>query len=171
MGAAERDEIRQWIPEALQSVDLALGRLKSVIDSFALEIEHMGNFPSLFLGTVTPEGALEYYDGQIRIVDAEGNVVADGLDPLRYSSYLGEASEEWSFMKFPYYKPLGYPGGVYRVGPLARLNVAKSAGTPRADRELQGLQAAQSGGPSANRFTITWRGLSKCFTPWNGLKN
>jgi NAD-reducing hydrogenase large subunit len=39
-------------------------------------------------------------------------------------------------MKFAYYKPLGYPGGVYRVGPLARLNVAKSAGTPRADREL-----------------------------------
>ena len=40
-------------------------------------------------------------------------------------------------MKFPYYKPLGYPGGMYRVGPLARLNVAESAGTPRADRELR----------------------------------
>jgi NAD-reducing hydrogenase large subunit len=47
------------------------------------------------------------------------------------------ASEEWSFMKFPYYKPLGYPGGKYRVGPLARLNIAKSAGTDRADREMR----------------------------------
>jgi NAD-reducing hydrogenase large subunit len=145
LGATERDEIRQWIPEALQSVDLALERLKSVIDSFALEIEHMGNFPTFFLGTVTPEGALEYYDGQIRIVDAEGNIVADGLDPLRYSSYLGEASEEWSFMKFAYYKPLGYPGGVYRVGPLARLNVAKSAGTPRADREFREFKQRSNG--------------------------
>ena len=136
LGTTERDEIRGWIPEVLQSMDIALGRLKSAIDSLALEIEHMGNFPTLFLGTVTPEGDLEYYDGQIRIVDAEGNIVADGLDPLRYASYLGEASEEWSFMKFPYYKPLGYPGGIYRVGPLARLNVARSAGTARADREL-----------------------------------
>jgi NAD-reducing hydrogenase large subunit len=136
LGAAERDEIRGWIAEAFDSIDLVLARLKSVIDSFRLEIEHMGNFPTLFLGTVTPEGDLEYYDGQIRIVDAEGNTVADGLDPLRYASYLGEASEEWSFMKFAYYKPLGYPGGAYRVGPLARLNVATHAGTPRADREL-----------------------------------
>ena len=55
--------------------------LKPLLDSLAHEIEHIGNFPSLFLGTVTPEGALEYYDGLIRIVDAEGNIVADGLGP------------------------------------------------------------------------------------------
>jgi len=137
LGSAERDEIRSWIPEALQSMDLALTRMKSALDSFALEVEEMGSFPTLFLGTVTPEGCLEYYDGPIRIVDAEGNTVADELDPLRYASYLGEASEEWSFTKFAYYKPLGYPGGIYRVGPLARLNVAHSAGTSRADRELR----------------------------------
>jgi len=145
LGTAERDEIRGWIPEALQSIELATDRLKSVLDSLALEVEHLGNFPTLFLGTVTPEGDLEYYDGQIRIVDAEGNMVAEGLDPLRYASYLGEASEEWSFMKFPYYKPLGYPGGIYRVGPLARLNVAKSAGTPRADHQLREFKQRSKG--------------------------
>ena len=137
VGTAERDEIRSWIPEALQSVDVALGRMKAVLDSLPAEVEHIGNFPTLFLGTVTPEGALEYYDGLIRIVDAEGNIVAEGLDPHRYASYLAEASEEWSFMKFPFYKSLGYPGGAYRVGPLARLNVAQSAGTPRAEHELR----------------------------------
>ena len=134
---ADRDEILGWIPEALESVDLALSRLKSLLDSLAEEIARIGNFPTLFLGTVTSTGALEYYDGVIRIVDAEGNTVAEGLDPRRYATFLGEASEEWSFMKFPYYKPLGYPGGKYRVGPLARLNVATSAGTARADRELR----------------------------------
>ena len=132
-----RDEMAGWIPEAYASIELALGRLKSVLDSFQDEIEHLGNFSTLFLGTVNERGELEYYDGLLRIADAEGNTVADGLDPTRYFSYLGEASEEWSFMKFPYYKPLGYPGGAYRVGPLARLNVAASAGTPRADRELR----------------------------------
>jgi NAD-reducing hydrogenase large subunit len=145
VGTAERDEIRSWIPEALASMDIALGRVKPVLDALAPEIEHIGNFPTLFLGTVTPEGALEYYEGLIRIVDAERNIVAEGLDPHRYASYLGEASEEWSFMKFPFYKPLGYPGGSYRVGPLARLNVAQSAGTPRADRELREFKHRSQG--------------------------
>lgn len=145
VGTAERDEIRGWIPEALESMDLALSRLKPVLDSLAPEVEHIGNFPTLFLGTVTPEGALEFYDGLIRIVDAERNIVAEGLDPHRYASYIGEASEEWSFMKFPFYKPLGYPGGCYRVGPLARLNVAQSAGTPRADREMKEFKHRSEG--------------------------
>ncbi|HUJ21033.1 MAG TPA: Ni/Fe hydrogenase subunit alpha [Bryobacteraceae bacterium] len=137
VSVSARDEIAGWIPEAFESLRIALDRIKSLFDPFREEIEHIGNFPSLFLGTVNDDGALEYYDGVIRIVDSEGNIVADGLNPLRYHTYLAEASEEWSFMKFPFYKPLGYPGGKYRVGPLARLNVATSAGTPRADRELR----------------------------------
>ena len=141
----DRDEVLGWISEAYDSVELALGRLKGLLDSMAEEVECIGNFPSLFLGTVTPTGGLEHYDGVIRIVDAEGNTVADGLDPRRYYTYLGEASEEWSYMKFPYYKPLGYPGGKYRVGPLARLNVASHAGTPRADRELREFKQRSAG--------------------------
>ena len=133
----ERAEIAVSVPEALESVKLALARFKSILDQFEDEIDHLGDFPSLFLGLVTKNGELSYYDGVIRIVDAEGNIVADGLDPARFQTYLGEACEEWSYMKLPYYKPLGYPGGMYRVGPLARLNVAESAGTPLADRELR----------------------------------
>ncbi len=135
--AAGRDEILGWIPEALDSVSLALDRMKRLLDSFRPELDHMGNFPSLFLATVSPDGALEYYDGAIRIVDAAGNVIAEDLDPRRYFTFLGEASEQGTFMKFPFYRPFGYPQGHYRVGPLARLNVAKSAGTAAADRELR----------------------------------
>ncbi len=137
LAAQDRDEIAGWIPEAYESVRQALARFKSMFDTFHEEINALGSFPTLFLGTVTPTGELELYDGVIRIVDAEGNIVADGLDPQRYHTFIGEASEEWSYMKFPYYKPLGYPGGIYRVGPLARLNVADSTGTPFADRELR----------------------------------
>jgi NAD-reducing hydrogenase large subunit len=143
--AAGRDEILTWIPEALESMEMAISRLKPLLDTLPHEIEYMGNFPTLFLATVTPEGALEYYDGVIRIVDAEGNIVAHDLDPLCYATFLGEASEEWSYVKFPYYKPLGYPGGNYRVGPLARLNVAESAGTPRADREMREFKQRAKG--------------------------
>jgi NAD-reducing hydrogenase large subunit len=143
--AQHRDEILAWIPEALESVEIALGRLKPLLDTMAEEIDYIGNFPTLFLGTVSPQGALEFYDGVIRIVDAEGNIVADGLDPHRYHTFLGEASEEWSYMKFPFYKPLGYPGGKYRVGPLARLNIATSAGTLRAERELREFKQRSRG--------------------------
>jgi NAD-reducing hydrogenase large subunit len=134
---AQRDEVLTWIPEAIESVGIAIDRLKSLLDKFAPEIEHMGNFPSLFLATVNADGGLEYYDGMIRIVDSAGNSIADSLDPRRYFTYLGEASEDYSLMKNPFYQPFGYPQGSYRVGPLARLNVAKFAGTARADRELR----------------------------------
>jgi len=134
--AEHRAEILPWIPEVIESITIATDRLKGVLDSFRREIEHVGNFPSLFLATVNPEGGLEYYDGTIRMVDAAGKVVADGLDPRQFFTYLGEASEDYSFMKSPFYLPLGYPGGWYRVGPLARLNAARFAGTPMADREL-----------------------------------
>ena len=50
-----------------------------------------------------------------------------------------------SYMKFPLYKPLGYPGGMYRVGPLARLNVAATAGTVLANRELREFKQRSSG--------------------------
>jgi NAD-reducing hydrogenase large subunit len=130
----------------------------------------MGNFPTLFLGLVSPAGTLEYYDGVIRIVDAEGNTIADGLDPQRYTTYLGEASEEWSFMKFPYYKPLGYPGGKYRVGPLARLNIAKSAGTERADRELREFKQRATGAVCQS-FHYHLSRLIEMRTRWNALTN
>ncbi|HZL15522.1 MAG TPA: nickel-dependent hydrogenase large subunit, partial [Verrucomicrobiae bacterium] len=51
--------------------------------------------------------------------------------------YIGEAVEPWSFLKSTYWKAMGYPDGIYRVGPLARLNVADRMGTPRADEELE----------------------------------
>lgn len=158
MTTAMRDEIAAGVPEALESVKLALGKMKSLMDSFPDEMEHLGTFPSLFLGMVSERGELEYYEGGIRIGDAEGNIVADGLDPQRYYTYLGEASEEWSYMKFPYYKPLGYPGGMYRVGPLARLNISTSAGTPLADREMREFKQ-RSRGAVCQSFHYHWARL------------
>lgn len=142
---AQRDEVLSWIPEALSSVTLALEKLKPLLDSFAPEIANMGNFPTLFLATVNADGGLEYYDGKIRIVDAAGNPLAVSLDPTCYFTWLGEASEDFSFIKFPFYRPMGYPQGYYRVGPLARLNVARFAGTERADRELREFKQRGAG--------------------------
>lgn len=153
--AAGRDEIRGGIAEAMQTLELASDRLEGLFERFRDEIESFGDFSSLFLGLVDDNDELEFYDGTIRIVDGEGNVVADRLDPERYTTYLAEASEPWSYMKVPYYKPLGYPGGMYRVGPLARVNVAQRAGTPRADRQLRALKSTSTGAVCAS-FHYHW---------------
>jgi NAD-reducing hydrogenase large subunit len=133
----ERDEMAGWLPEAYETMEIAIDRFKSILDQFEDEIRHIGNFPSLYMCTVNEDGYMDFYDGRIRFVDGEGNIVADGLKPWRYQTYLAEASEEWSFMKFPYYKSMGYPAGMYRVGPLARCNSVHATGTPLADRELK----------------------------------
>ncbi|NER29949.1 MAG: Ni/Fe hydrogenase subunit alpha [Symploca sp. SIO1C4] len=132
---------RNWIidrlPESRAIAQNALSLFKRLLDQFTTEVQTFGNFPSLFMGLVGKDGEWEYYDGQIRFVDSEGNIVADGLSEDNYQDFLGEAVEPWSYLKFPYYKPLGYPEGIYRVGPLARLNICSHIGTPAADNELQ----------------------------------
>jgi NAD-reducing hydrogenase large subunit len=40
-------------------------------------------------------------------------------------------------MKFPFIAKLGYPHGMYRVGPLARLNICSHISTPLANAELK----------------------------------
>lgn len=136
LAAEDRAWIREHLPESLATTQNALARFKGLVRNFREEAEHFGNFPSLFLGLVGADGAWEHYDGLLRFVDADGRLVADGLDPARYRDYIGEATESWSYLKSPYYRPLGYPDGVYRVGPLARLRVCTRMGTPQADREF-----------------------------------
>jgi NAD-reducing hydrogenase large subunit len=78
---------------------------------------------------------LEYYDGYLRIKDGNDNTIADAIDPKKYFEFFGEAVEPWSYLKFPYYKPLDYPEGMYRVGPLARVNICDYIETPLAEAE------------------------------------
>jgi NAD-reducing hydrogenase large subunit len=133
----KRDQIKAGLSESLDTVELALDLLKDRFDQFAPEIQAYGEFPSLFMGLVTPEGGLEHYDGLLRVIDSTGRVLEPGVAPERYREIIEEAVEPWSYLKFPYYKPYGLENGMYRVGPLARLNVCDFAGTSRADRELR----------------------------------
>jgi NAD-reducing hydrogenase large subunit len=134
---AGRDHILGRIPEAQATVQDALGRFKGLLDRYKEEAQAFGDFPSLFLGLVGDDGVWEHYDGRLRFGDSEGKIVADGLDAQRYMDFLGEATQHDSYLKFPYYKPLGYPEGIYRVGPLARLNICTRMPTPLADAELR----------------------------------
>ena len=132
-----RDRILTEMPYAIKIAESAIKLLGSLLDQFPDEIEHFGNFDSMYMGLVNKDGGLALYDGAMRFTDAAGKVIEEVTDPNDYSRVVGEAVEPWSYMKMPYYKPIGYPQGMYRVGPLGRLNVADACGTPKADKALK----------------------------------
>jgi len=150
--AAGRDHIRSRVPEVRATALDALNRFKRLLEQFQEEAAIFGNFPTLFMGLVAADGAWEHYDGYLRFVDGDGKIIEDRLDPARYREYIGEAVEPWSYLKFPFYRPAGYPNGSYRVGPLARLNVCSHIGTPLADQELREFRTHGQGAVTGSFF-------------------
>jgi NAD-reducing hydrogenase large subunit len=142
--------IRAWLPEAYATTKVAFELLKKILDSHKREIQIFGNFPSLFMGLVDAEGSWEHHSGKLRFVDSSGSIIADQLDPQKYYDFIGEAVQKSSYLKSPYYAPLGFPDGMYRVGPLARLNVAEQMGTPKADVELKKFKKLGRGAVSSS---------------------
>ncbi len=136
LASEKRDLILALLPEALTIATRTLMWFKSRIEQFRTEIRTFANFPSLFMGLAHEDGEISLYRGHIRFIDADGNIIADKIDGLAYQDYIGEVDEPDTYLKSTYYKPLGYPNGMYRVGPLARLNLCRRCGTPRADEEL-----------------------------------
>ena len=140
-----REAILAEIPEIKALACGHLERCRQLLARHLEEARVFASFPSLFLGLTGPDGRLEHYDGLVRIIDADGRLLADGLDPADYADTIGEAVEPWTYLKFPYYKPHGYPDGMYRVGPLARLNLVDRCGTELADRELAHFRSLAPG--------------------------
>ena len=151
----KRDQILAMIPEALAATQRALDWFKTVQGRFDEEIDVFANFPSLFMGLVNEQGGLSFYDGKLRIVHSNGEVVADRLDPEQYETFIGEQVVPYSYLKSPYYKPRGVVDGMYRVGPLARLHIIDHCGTPRADEALQEFRA----GDRRSSFYYHWARL------------
>ena len=135
LGSADCDAILKELPDAMAIARRTIALFKSIVDRFAAEIASFGVMPSMYAGLVDASGALQLYDGRIRFRSSSGDVVQD-VEPAQYRDFIGEAAMADSYLKAPYYKPTGYPDGIYRVGPLARLNVAERCGTPEADVEL-----------------------------------
>jgi NAD-reducing hydrogenase large subunit len=129
-----RDRILAGIPEVMAIATRTLDWFKSEMERFREEIRSFANFPTLFMGLVGEDGGLEHYNGRLRLIDAGGHIIGD-LPDTGFPDYLAELAHPWTYLKTTFYKPLGYPDGVYRVGPLARLNIIDGIGTPRASQE------------------------------------
>jgi NAD-reducing hydrogenase large subunit len=134
---AARDRILAGLPAAKATAAATLEMFKGIVDRFGEEIAVFGNMPTMYAGLVDDDDNLQLYDGGLRFVDAAGEIVVDRMPAKDYATYIGEATVPHTFLKAPYFKPLGFPEGTYRVGPLARLNVAARCGTPAADVEFE----------------------------------
>ena len=131
-----RDDILAGVPDALEMTQRTLEWYKSRMVGWEEEASNFGDFRSAFMALVDENGNVDHYGGRLRFVDADGSMLEE-FDPRHFNDYIGEAVEPWSYLKSTYYKPMGYPDGIYRVGPLARMNVAEACGTPLADEELK----------------------------------
>ncbi len=143
--AENRQYLQDMLPEARATSLKSLELMKSILDTHSEEADNFGNFPSLYMGLVTSEGNWEHYKGMIRLVDSDSNIVADGLNAANYKDFIGEVTNKSSYLKSPYYRPRVDESqaitldsaGLYRVGPLARLNISERMGVPLADKELE----------------------------------
>jgi NAD-reducing hydrogenase large subunit len=144
---ADRDALlgdsSQAILSAVEAVD-AVSALEAASPSL---YQSFGLITSNFLALSGPRGALDYYDGTLRAIDAAGKNIFEGISPADYGNYLHESVKPWTYMKFPFMEQLGPEAGWYRVGPLARLNVCDSIGTPLAEKARQDFFARSGGKP------------------------
>jgi len=147
----ERKQFLETAKFAIEFVDLVLS------DTYAHKTHYMG--------LVDRNNKVNFYDGQVRVVDPAGKEVAK-FPPRQYRDYVAEHVEPWSYITFPYLKRIGWKGfvdgpesGVYRVAPLARLNAADGMATPLAQAAYEKMYSTLGGKPAHATLAFHWARL------------
>ena len=147
LGQEDRDRLRKGLDGAMDNAQAGLDTLRDYIEKNAGMVNSFATFPTSYMGTVNEDGGLALYDGWLRLVDRNGESLEDFWSPQDYLSIIGEVTEDWSYLKFPFYRPQGYPEGTYRVGPLARLNAVSSVEGERASEAWKAFRDINGGKP------------------------
>lgn len=165
----DRIKIREVAESA---VEFALFTLKAFDDIVLKNPDYMGliagdiyKHETYYMGLVDENNKVNFYDGDIRVCSPEGNEIAK-FKPGDYLNHIGEHVEPWTYVKFPYLKNIGWKGfvdgtesGIYRVAPLARLNVSEGMATPLAQAEFERMYSALGGKPAHNTLAFHWARL------------
>jgi len=141
--------------------DIVLGNEKYVdmikSDAYTLKTYNMG--------LVDENNKVNFYDGKVRVADPYGNEFLK-FEPKDYLNHIVERVEEWTYVKMPYLKKVGWKGfvdgadsGAYRVGPLGRLNAADGMATPLAQEEYELMYKALGGKPVHSTLAFHWARL------------
>lgn len=162
------DERREILAQMHELLDFALFTLDfaktTVFPPYMETIQSLGVIRTGFIGTVDDTGALNLYDGRIRLMKPDGSF--HEFDVQDYAEFLGEHVEPYSYAKMPYAKVWNegfsldetQPRGIYRSNTLARINVADRIATPRAQAELEEFRE-KFGRPAQATLLYHWARL------------
>ncbi|MDP3063613.1 MAG: Ni/Fe hydrogenase subunit alpha [Chloroflexota bacterium] len=165
----ERKDIEQKAVSCVEFAKFAIKVFNDVVLAnkayVDLILSDVYSMQSYYMGMVDAKGRVNFYDGQIRVVDPAGAEVAK-FAPAQYLDFVAEHVEPWTYLKFPFLKKIGWKGlvggkesGVYRVAPLARLNVSDGMATPLAQEEYQRFYATLGGKPVHATLANHWARL------------
>jgi len=146
LSPGSRDRILKQVDEMIAYIREGVSIILAFIEAHKEECDAFAAFPSAYMGLVKDGGALELYDGIVRMAGRDGRVL-DEFAGKYYLSHIAEKVDDWSYLKFPYFKPLGDPEGHYRVGPLGRFNASDRIGTPLAQEEFGKFKTMNGGKP------------------------
>ena len=169
LGEENRQEIEKMAASSVEFAkftlrlfhDIVLGNSKYVdlikSDAYTLKTYNMG--------LVDKNNRVNFYDGKVRVVDPNNNEFTK-FEPKDYLNHIAEHVEEWTYVKFPYLKKVGWKGfvdgpnsGVYRVGPLGRLNASDGMATPFAQQEYEAMYKTLGGKPVHSTLAFHWARL------------
>jgi len=164
LSVEDRDRLRPMADEALDLAKFTIAFAKeNIFPKYLDVVKSLGVITTGFLGTVAADGALELYDGTLRLMAPDGSFEDFPYD--RYTDFIAEHVEPWSYLKFPYAKKWAafsmdpdHPGGIYRTNTLARINVCDHIATPLAQAELLEFRKA-FGRPAQLTLLYHWARL------------
>ncbi len=125
----------------------------------------MFNLKTYYMGMVDQQNKVNFYHGDIGVVTPEGNEFVK-FKPKDYLHHIAEHVETWSYTKYTFLRKIGWQGftdgvssGIYRVAPLARLNVADGMTTQLAQSEYEKVFKTLGGKPVHNTLAFHWARL------------
>lgn len=166
---AERQEIEEKAKSILEFGKFSLKLFEDIVLKNSAYVDlilgDVYKINTYFMGMVDEANRVAFYDGKVRVVDPEGKEYAK-FAPEAYLDHIAEQVEPWTYLKFPYLKQIGWSGmregaegGIYRVGPLARLNAAEGMSTPLAQEAYEKFFATLGGKPVQATLAYHWARL------------
>lgn len=159
---ATADYVVEFSKFALKLFDDIVLKNNKYVDLIAGDIYKHNTY---YMGLVDENNKVNFYDGEIRVVDPEGGEFVK-FKAQDYTDHISEHVEPWSYITFPYLKKVGWKGfvdgkdsGVYRVAPLSRLNASDGMATPLAQEEYEKMYSLLGGKPLHNTLAFHWARL------------
>jgi len=165
----ELEKVRPMVAQLYDFTQFSLKLFKDVVLGNPQYVELILKGPYTLevasMGLVDENNAPNFYDGKVRVVDAQGKEICK-YAPGEYYQHVAEHVESWSYLKFPYLRARGWKGfvegndsSIYMATPLARLNVADRMATPRAEEAHQEMFSTLGGKPCKALMASHWARL------------